>query len=141
MKVSSLVVVGNVGSVQEVKPVGDTFVLNFTLAANRYKGKNEAGEHQNETSWFKVVYWGERAVSIAPYIHKGGVVAVEGDLAAQPDVWISQDGEARGQYVLNAQYIDAFIGGSNREQGHASTESRNSSVATAKTNEYDEIPF
>lgn len=134
MKVSSLVVVGNVGSVQEVKAVGDTFVLNFTLAANRYKGKNEAGEHQNDTSWFKVAYWGERANAIAPYIQKGAVVAVEGDLATQPDVWVTPEGEARGQYVLNAQYIDAFIGGSNRQDSVPATSS------PSKV-ERDEIPF
>lgn len=55
-------------------PVGE-----FGLAINR-TWKNEAGEKQEEVSFFNCVCFGRTAENISQYFHKGSAIMVEGRL-------------------------------------------------------------
>lgn len=75
-----LMIAGNVGNVKEVKQVGDSQVLNFSLAVNN--GKDRDGEERDPT-WYECAVWGKRAEALAPYIEKGMKLAVNGRPSAR----------------------------------------------------------
>lgn len=70
-----LMIAGNVGSVKDVRAVGDDKVLNFTVAVDN--GKDKHGE-KREATWYDCALWGKRAEALAPYITKGSKLALNG---------------------------------------------------------------
>ena len=68
---------GNVGNVKPVSKVGDTSVLNFSLAvSDKVKGNKV-------TYWVACAIWGPRADALAPHIEKGMFVVVSGSVTAR----------------------------------------------------------
>lgn len=61
----SLAIEGHVGSVQPIRKVGDSFVLNFSVASTDYAGKNK------KTTWFSCSLWGPVAEAIAQWLTVG----------------------------------------------------------------------
>lgn len=100
----SLMVEGKVGRVSELKKVGDTSVLNFTLASGEYGGKQG-----NKTAWFSCSVWGDYAESVAQYIEKGkGIAAVgrlEFDENGNPRTYQTQDNESRANFSLRVERL------------------------------------
>lgn len=70
---------GNLGKDAELKPVGNDFVLSFSIGANE-KWKNKDGEKQERVEWFNCSLWGKRAEALAKFLKKGNRVLVEGKL-------------------------------------------------------------
>ena len=64
--------VGRLGAEPELKEVGDSFVVNFSLATDR----REKGE--KVTDWHRCSLWGKSAQAFATHLHKGEVVGVNG---------------------------------------------------------------
>lgn len=93
-----LFAVGRVGNDAEVTYTPDgTAVAKFSVAIDNGKGKN--GERKDAT-WIKCALWRERAEKLAPYIKKGIVVAVSGDVTAR--AWNDKNtNEARCQMEVN----------------------------------------
>lgn len=119
-------------------------VLNFSLAVNKYAGKNEQGEKQYETTWFDASLWGQRAEQLVDYLVKGRQVQFVGKLGTAPNCWIDKStGEARGNYPLEVVDIDPFTVDRSDADAYSNVESQGSAVATGQTKdkEYDEIPF
>lgn len=55
-------------------------VANFSLATDESYTDRE-GEKQKKTEWHNIVVWGKAAESfVAPYLHKGDLVCIEGKL-------------------------------------------------------------
>jgi len=71
-------VIGNLGSDAELKVVGqkNSTVCKFSIAT---KGRDKNGP----TTWVRAAMWGTRAEKVAPYLKKGGRVAVNGTLTAR----------------------------------------------------------
>jgi len=106
--------VGRVGGDAEVTytPQGIA-VAKFSLAIDN--GKDKEGERRNAT-WVKCTIWRERAEKLAPYIKKGIVVAVSGDVDAR--AWVDkQSGDARCQMEVNVNNFT--FGGSKSEDNDA----------------------
>lgn len=85
-----LVISGFIGTMEELKAVGDTNVLKFTIATSR-SYKNKAGER--ETDWHTCEVWGKTAEIIAQYFAKGKGIEVVGEL--QYDKWQDKEGNNR----------------------------------------------
>lgn len=70
---------GNIGQDAEVKQVGETNVVQFSIASTK-KGytKQDGTVIQDATTWLNVKKW--RAEGLAPYLTKGTKVAVFGEL-------------------------------------------------------------
>ena len=128
-----VVVVGNVGRDPEMRytPNG-TAVTNFTVAVNR-RWKNQDGEQQEKTTWFRVTAWGKLAEVCNEHLSKGRLVLVEGEVEAS--AWMGQDGEPRATLELRAQNV-RFLGGKGATSGEAQAEEH----ASAPTPEED-LPF
>jgi single-strand DNA-binding protein len=71
---------GNIGSVKPVAQVGDSKVLNFTVAADKhFTAKN--GEKVTETTGFECSLWNREKVF--PFLTKGTQVTIQGDISAR----------------------------------------------------------
>ena len=72
-------IIGNVGQDPEVRQVGDSSVVNFSIATSeRYKDK--PGQQQEVTQWHRVSFWGKPAEIIGQYVRKGSKLYVGGSL-------------------------------------------------------------
>src|SRR5674476_1425240 len=71
---------GNIGSLKPVAQVGDSKVLNFTVAADKhFTAKN--GEKVSETTWFECALWNREKVF--PFLKVGMQVTIQGDISAR----------------------------------------------------------
>ncbi len=127
-----VVVVGNVGRDPEMRytPQG-TAVTNFTVAVNR-RWKNQDGEQQEKTTWFRVTAWGKLAEVTNEHLTKGRLVLVEGEVEAS--AWMGQDGEPRATLELRAQNV-RFLG------GKGTTGSEQAEAPAPAPAEEDDLPF
>jgi single-strand DNA-binding protein len=80
-------------------------VTQFTVAVNR-NYKDNQGEWQEETEWFRVVAWGPLAERTAENLRKGRKVYVEGRI--QTRQWEDQSGQKRYTTELIAQTVSAL---------------------------------
>jgi single-strand DNA-binding protein len=103
MSLNKAMIIGNLGRDPEMRytPSGQA-VTQFTVAVNR-NYKNQTGEWQEETEWFRVVVWGQQAERAAEYLRKGNKVFVEGRL--QTRQWEDQTGQKRYTTELVANQV------------------------------------
>jgi len=103
-----VVIVGRLGRDPEMRytPSGVP-VTSFSVAVSR-KWKNQNGELQEKTTWFRVTAWRKLAELCNEYLEKGRMVLVEGEIDAS--AWVGQDGEPRATLELTAQNV-RFLGG------------------------------
>jgi single-strand DNA-binding protein len=80
-------------------------VCGFSLASDQGFGDKKT------TNWFRVSLWGKRGQSLAPYLLKGGQVAVSGEL--EIGEW-----EGKPQFNINADDIDLMGGRSKQDNSH-----------------------
>ena len=71
---------GNIGSVKPVAQVGDSKVLNFTVAADKhFTAKN--GDKVSETTWFECALWNRE--NVFPFLKVGTQVTIQGEVSAR----------------------------------------------------------
>ena len=106
MSLNKCMIIGNLGRDPEMRytPSGQA-VTQFTVAVNR-NYKDNQGEWQEETEWFRVVAWAALAERTAEYLRKGRKVYVEGRL--QTRQWEGQDGQKRYTTELVANTVTAL---------------------------------
>ena len=93
MSFNKLIIVGNLGRDPELKytPQGQE-VCEFSVATSE-KRKDSEGESKEETTWFRVTFWGRQAQIASQYLAKGRQVYVEGRLRARE--WTDKEGRQR----------------------------------------------
>ncbi|MFY9226121.1 MAG: single-stranded DNA-binding protein [Blastocatellia bacterium] len=93
MSFNKIIVVGNLGRDPELKytPQGQQ-VCEFSVATSE-KRKDNIGEMKEETTWFKVTFWGRQAEVASQYLSKGKQVYIEGRLRARE--WTDKEGRTR----------------------------------------------
>jgi single-strand DNA-binding protein len=76
----TLIFTGNIGSVKPVAQVGDSKVLNFTVAADKhFTAKN--GDKIKEVTWFECALWNRE--NVFPFLTVGTHVTIQGDVSAR----------------------------------------------------------
>jgi single-strand DNA-binding protein len=106
MSLNKCMIIGNLGRDPEMRyTASGQPVTQFTVAVNR-NYKNQAGEWQEETEWFRIVVWGPLAERTAEYLRKGRKVYVEGRL--QTRQWEGQDGQKRYTTELVANTVTSL---------------------------------
>ena len=93
---------GNVGGDAELKNVGGSEVLNFSVAADSGFGDRKA------TIWFGCAIWGARGAKLQQYIRKGSKVTVIGELSQR---------EYNGKTYLELRVADIKLQDSQGGQG------------------------
>ncbi len=75
-----VMIIGNTGRDAELRYTANgTAVSDFSMAVNSRR-RSQSGEWEDETEWFQVVLFGDRAERISQYITKGKQLYVEGRL-------------------------------------------------------------
>jgi single-strand DNA-binding protein len=99
-------IIGNLGRDPEMRytPSGQA-VTQFTVATNR-NYRDQQGEWQSETEWFRVVVWGQQAERTAERLRKGHKVYVEGRI--QTRQWEDQTGNKRYTTELIANQVSSL---------------------------------
>jgi single-strand DNA-binding protein len=156
MSLNKCMIIGNLGRDPEMRYTpGGQAVTQFSVATNR-NFRDQQGEWQSETEWFRVVVWGDRGERAAEYLRKGHKVYVEGRI--QTRQWEDQSGNKRYTTELIADRVtslerrdreDGQQGpgesgsgfSSDSGAGSASSESAGSSGPTSSSNDFDDLPF
>lgn len=107
MSFNKIIIVGNLGRNPELRytPQG-TAVCDFSLATNERR-KDQTGDSKDETTWFKVTFFGRQAEVANQYLAKGRQVYVEGRLRARE--WTDKDGKVRTSLEVTGSDIQ-FLG-------------------------------
>ena len=112
---NKVILIGNVGSDPEVRQVGESQVVNFSLATSKsYKKKN--GEKQTDTEWHNIVIWGNLSKVIELYVKKGDKLDIEvfrSQLAESGYRNVSQVME-HGEFSTRGSLIDLFPMGNDK---------------------------
>ena len=115
MSFNKITLIGHLGKDPELRytPQGIA-VCNFTMATND-KRRDQAGELQDVTMWFKVTLWRQQAENAAKYLAKGRQVYVEGRLRVEE--WTDRDGNNRHTLEVQASDLQFLGGGRGEESG------------------------
>jgi len=106
MSLNKCMIIGNLGRDPEMRytPSGQA-VTQFTVATNR-NYRDQQGEWQKETEWFRVVVWGQQAERAAENLRKGNKVYIEGRI--QTRQWEDQSGQKRYTTELIANQVSSL---------------------------------
>jgi single-strand DNA-binding protein len=99
-----VMIIGNLGSDPEMRytPNGRA-VTQFNVAVNQSTKNQQTGEWVEETDWFRVTIWGDRAERMAESLKKGNKVFVEGRFRTRE--FEGRDGQKRTALEITADSI------------------------------------
>lgn len=142
MSLNKCMIIGNLGKDPEMRYTSaGNAVTQMSVATNR-NYRNQAGEWESETEWFRVVVWGEQGERAAEYMKKGHKVYVEGRM--QTRSWEGQDGQKRYATELIANKVTSLERRDKDSGGYTPEEPagyQGNSQPTTDANDYDDLPF
>ncbi len=162
MALCKVMIIGNLGSDPEMRytPNGRA-VTQFNVAVNQSTKNQQTGEWVEETDWFRVSVWGDRAERMAESLRKGNKVFVEGRFRTRE--FEGRDGQKRTALEITADSIvnlerrqrddEGSFGGQGYGEGAASggqAAPAGSGAATRPVasptrqpdpNDFDDLPF
>ena len=99
-----LMIIGNLGRDPEMRytPTGKP-VTQFTVAVNQSTRNQQTGEWTEETDWFRVSVFGDRAERAAEQLRKGNKVFVDGRFRTRE--FEGQDGQKRTSLDVTADNV------------------------------------
>ena len=110
---AKIIVVGNLGRDGELKYLGSgTPVLDFPLAVNE-RWRDQSGNQQESTQWFRISLFGRQAETLKPYLLKGKQVYVDGRLRIREYT----DREGKQRYSCDVKADNVQLLGSRRDEG------------------------
>ena len=103
MALCKVMIIGNLGSDPEMRytPNGRA-VTQFNVAVNQSTKNQQTGEWVEETDWFRVSVWGDRAERMAEKLRKGNQVFVEGRFKTRQ--FEGRDGQKRTSLEITADF-------------------------------------
>jgi|LauGreSBDMM110SN_4_FD.fasta_scaffold162429_1 single-strand DNA-binding protein len=101
---NKITLVGNVGRDPELKVVGNSKVVDFSIAIN----EPARGQNPEKTEWYRVSFWDRKAEIIAQYVKKGTQILVEGRLSVRTYL----DNTQKERYSLEVSGLDFVLLGS-----------------------------
>lgn len=105
-----IILIGHLGADPEQREVGWNRATNFPVAVNE-RWKDNEGEKQERTIWFRISAWGKLGEVCQEHLRKGRKVYVEGQLVADngsggPRAWLREDGTPAAAFELRAETIE-----------------------------------
>lgn len=125
---NKVILIGNVGNITELKQVGETQVINLSLATR---------ETNDATSWHRCTAFGKTAETLSKYTSKGDRLAIEGKIQYRE---YEKDGEKRTSTDI---IINAFEFLTSKKDKEQKQEEPIAEIFPAKESEpqQDELPF
>jgi len=104
MAFAKVMIIGNLGRDPEMRytPNGRP-VTQFNVAVNQSTKNQQTGEWVEETDWFRVSVWGDRAERAAENLRKGNRVFVEGRFKTRE--FEGRDGQKRTSLEITADSV------------------------------------
>jgi single-strand DNA-binding protein len=104
MALCKVMIIGNLGADPEMRytPSGRP-VTQFNVAVNQSTKNQQTGEWIEETDWFRVSIWGDRAERAAETFRKGNKVFVEGRFKTRE--FEGRDGQKRTSLEITADSV------------------------------------
>lgn len=104
MALCKVMIIGNLGADPEMRytPSGRP-VTQFNVAVNQSTKNQQTGEWIEETDWFRVSIWGDRAERAAEQFRKGNKVFVEGRFKTRE--FEGRDGQKRTSLEITADSL------------------------------------
>jgi single-strand DNA-binding protein len=104
MALCKAMIIGNLGADPEMRytPNGRP-VTQFNVAVNQSSKNQQTGEWVEETDWFRVSVWGDRAERAAENLRKGNRVFVEGRFKTRQ--FEGRDGQTRTSLEITADSV------------------------------------
>ena len=104
MALCKLMIIGNLGRDPEMRytPSGRA-VTQFSVAVNQSTKNQQTGEWTDETDWFRVSVFGDRAERAAEQLRKGNRVFVEGRFKSRE--FEGNDGQKRTSLDITADNV------------------------------------
>jgi len=104
MALCKVMIIGNLGSDPEMRYTpNNRAVTQFNVAVNQSTKNQQTGEWVEETDWFRVSVWGDRAERMAETLRKGNKVFVEGRFKTRQ--FEGRDGQTRTSLEITADSI------------------------------------
>jgi len=104
MALCKVMIIGNLGSDPEMRYTpSNRAVTQFNVAVNQSTKNQQTGEWVEETDWFRVSVWGDRAERMAETLRKGNKVFVEGRFKTRE--FEGRDGQKRTSLDITADSI------------------------------------
>ena len=104
MALCKVMIIGNLGSDPEMRYTpSNRAVTQFNVAVNQSTKNQQTGEWVEETDWFRVSVWGDRAERMAEQLRKGNKVFVEGRFRTRE--FEGRDGQKRTALEITADSI------------------------------------
>ncbi len=130
MSFNKIIIVGNLGRDPELKytPQGQG-VCEFSVATSE-KRKDNIGEIKEETTWFKVSFWGKLAEVASQYLSKGRQVYIEGRLRTRE--WTDKEGRTRTSLEISGSELK-LLGSRNDQQNNENNDSVSNSNSSSKS--------
>ena len=143
---NKVMIIGNTGRDAELRfTANGTAVSDFSVAVNSRR-RGQSGEWEEETEWFNITLFGDRAERISQYITKGKQIYVEGRLRTRN--WDDDQGVRHYRTEVIANNIefldrrgDSGGGGGSGWDGGGEARSAAPAAAPAAASEVDDLPF
>jgi single-strand DNA-binding protein len=104
MALCKVMIIGNLGSDPEMRYTpSNRAVTQFNVAVNQSTKNQQTGEWVEETDWFRVSVWGDRAERMAESLRKGNKVFVEGRFKTRE--FEGRDGQKRTSLEITADSV------------------------------------
>jgi single-strand DNA-binding protein len=113
---SKAMIIGNLGRDPEMRytPNGRP-VTEFSVAVNQSTKNQQTGEWIEETDWFRITVWGDRAERVAEQLRKGNRVFVEGRFRTRE--YETRDGQKRISLEITADNVVSLESRQRDEEG------------------------
>jgi len=98
------VITGNVAQDATIRTnIGNDSSISFSVAVNK-KWRNQAGETQEQTTWFDCTIWRKpESTAIANYLKKGSFVCIKGEVSTR--AYLSKSGEPASRLCIKVDDI------------------------------------
>lgn len=103
MKNNNVTLRGNVGTDANLKELPENRkMLTFNLATSE-KFKDQSGEWKQNTTWHRIVMWGDQAEKASRLVSKGAEVIVEGKINSRS--YTDKDGQTKNVTEIVASEV------------------------------------
>lgn len=126
----TIVIAGNIGKDAVTRDVKGDKVTSWSVAVEERQGQDK------RSIWFDCTLWGKRGESLAPYLTKGGRVAVSGELS-------TREHEGKTYLTVRADQV-TLLGGKSESGQRDSGQSQGAGYGSQRKGDPDdgsEIPF
>jgi single-strand DNA-binding protein len=129
--INSVVLVGRLTRDADLKTVGNTSLLEFSIASN-YRTK-KGDEWTDQVNFFECDIWGKGAEALAKHMVKGKKIAVKGEL--RQERW-EQEGQKRNRVKILCEEIELLSQVEAAQEGQQASSGQDASLGPK-----DDIPF